>query len=236
MAKVTSKYQVTVPRKIAEQYNIRPGDDIDWVPAGDAIRVMSSRKKRRASGEGIASPFVRSGDRTSPPAATGASPETCGFKRLEKRGSLRSWPLSLTPTSSSTGSTAVLPKSRKLQPRFSGAGYSKIQCGCRIEAIVEFVAAVTRPIRGHIILKQADALREAEEFLKQFTVLYPNEAILREAVRGCAAYQLNWFDAHIWAYAEHYGLAEILSEDFQHDRLYGTVRAVNPFSPERFIG
>jgi len=97
------------------------------------------------------------------------------------------------------------------------------------QAIVEFVAAVTRPIRGHIILKQADALREAEEFLKQFTVLYPNEAILREAVRGCAAYQLNWFDAHMWSYAEHYGLAEILSEDFQHDRLYGTVRAVNPF-------
>lgn len=97
------------------------------------------------------------------------------------------------------------------------------------QAIVEFVAAVTRPIRGHIILRQADALREAEEFLKQFTVLYPNEAILREAVRGCATYQLNWFHAHMWSYAEHYGLAEILSEDFQHDRFYGTVRAVNPF-------
>jgi len=34
------------------------------------------------------------------------------------------------------------------------------------QAILEFVAAVTRPIRGHVILKQADALREAEEFLK----------------------------------------------------------------------
>jgi predicted nucleic acid-binding protein len=80
-----------------------------------------------------------------------------------------------------------------------------------------------------MILEHADALREAEEFLKQFTVLYPNEAILRNAVRGCAAYLLNWFDAHLWSYAEHYGLAEILSEDFQHDRLYGTVRVVNPF-------
>jgi predicted nucleic acid-binding protein len=97
------------------------------------------------------------------------------------------------------------------------------------QAIVEFVAAVTRPIRGHMILMHADALREAEEFLKQFTVLYPNEAILRNAVRGCAAYQLNWFDAHLWSYAEHYGLPEILTEDFQHDRLYGTVRVVNPF-------
>lgn len=97
------------------------------------------------------------------------------------------------------------------------------------QTIVEFIAAVTRPIRGHAILRQADALREAEEFLKQFTVLYPNEAVLREAMRGCAAYQLNWFDAHIWAYAEHYGLSEILTEDLQHDRLYGNVRALNPF-------
>ena len=101
------------------------------------------------------------------------------------------------------------------------------------QAIVEFVAAVTRPSRGHTILKQADALREAEEFLMQFTVLYPNEAIVRDAIRGCAAYQLNWFDAHIWSYAEHYGLPEILTEDLQHDRLYGSVRAVNPFLGSR---
>ena len=97
------------------------------------------------------------------------------------------------------------------------------------QAIVEFVAATTRPIRGHAILSQADALREAEEFLSQFRVLYPNEAILRNALRGCAAYQLNWFDAHLWSYAEHYGLEEILTEDLQHDRRYGTVRVVNPF-------
>ena len=97
------------------------------------------------------------------------------------------------------------------------------------QAIVEFIAAVTRPLRGHTILKQADALREAEELLKQFIVLYPNEAIVRNAIRGCAAYQLNWFDAHIWSYAEYYALSEIVTEDLQHDRLYGTVRVVNPF-------
>jgi predicted nucleic acid-binding protein len=98
------------------------------------------------------------------------------------------------------------------------------------QAILEFVAAVTRPIRGHIILRQADALREAEELLKEFAILYPNESILRNAMRGCAAYQLSWFDAHLWSYAEHYGLEEILTEDLQHDRLYGTVRVVNPFA------
>ena len=40
MAKVTSKYQVTVPRAIADQYGIVPGSEIDWQPAGEAIRVI----------------------------------------------------------------------------------------------------------------------------------------------------------------------------------------------------
>ena len=45
MAKVTSKYQVTVPKKIAERYSIRPGDDIDWVAAGEVIRVIPPSKQ-----------------------------------------------------------------------------------------------------------------------------------------------------------------------------------------------
>jgi bifunctional DNA-binding transcriptional regulator/antitoxin component of YhaV-PrlF toxin-antitoxin module len=44
MARVTSKYQVTVPKKIAEAYHIRPGHDIDGVPAGDVIRVIPPGK------------------------------------------------------------------------------------------------------------------------------------------------------------------------------------------------
>ena len=101
------------------------------------------------------------------------------------------------------------------------------------QAIVEFVAAVTRPLMGEQSLLTPDAARrEAEEFLVQFSILYPSEALLRLAFRGAAAYRLGWFDAHLWAYAEHYGLSELISEDFQHDRLYGTVRAVNPFAQE----
>ncbi len=50
------------------------------------------------------------------------------------------------------------------------------------------------------------------------------------ALRGAAAYQLPWWDAHLWAYAEVYGLETLVSEDFQDGRLYGSVRAVNPFA------
>jgi AbrB family looped-hinge helix DNA binding protein len=48
MAKVTSKLQVTVPKAIAEQYGIHPGDHIDWTPAGDAIRVARVTPRRAA--------------------------------------------------------------------------------------------------------------------------------------------------------------------------------------------
>ncbi len=95
---------------------------------------------------------------------------------------------------------------------------------------MEFVTAVTRPMGGAApLLSVQDALREAEEMLSQFAILCPDEVLLRTALRGAVAYQLSWFDAHLWAYAEHFGLPELLSDDFQHDRLYGSVRAVNPF-------
>jgi AbrB family looped-hinge helix DNA binding protein len=45
MSKVTSKLQVTVPKAIAEQFGIRPGDEIHWVAAGDAIRIVPARRQ-----------------------------------------------------------------------------------------------------------------------------------------------------------------------------------------------
>lgn len=40
MARVTSKLQVTIPKDIARRYGIEPGEEVDWLPAGDAIRVV----------------------------------------------------------------------------------------------------------------------------------------------------------------------------------------------------
>jgi AbrB family looped-hinge helix DNA binding protein len=45
MARVTSKLQVTVPKVIAERYGIHPGDEIDWVAAGDVIRVVPPARR-----------------------------------------------------------------------------------------------------------------------------------------------------------------------------------------------
>jgi predicted nucleic acid-binding protein len=100
------------------------------------------------------------------------------------------------------------------------------------QALLEFVAVVTRVRSGSSskpLLAPDEARRETEELMAQFPVLFPNAALVRTALQGAAAYQLSWFDAHLWAYAEHYSLEEIVSEDFEHGRLYGSVRIRNPF-------
>ena len=50
MSKVTSKLQVTVPKALAAQYGIRPGDDIRFEAAGEVIRVVPTRVRTRREG------------------------------------------------------------------------------------------------------------------------------------------------------------------------------------------
>lgn len=98
------------------------------------------------------------------------------------------------------------------------------------QAVIEFYRAVTKhapPLP--YLLDEIAARREAEVLMRELDVLYPNADVLHTALRGRAEHQLSWYDAHMWAYAEVFGLTTILSEDFQHDRMYGRVRAVNPF-------
>jgi predicted nucleic acid-binding protein len=98
------------------------------------------------------------------------------------------------------------------------------------QALVEFVNAVTKGrTGGRSLLPREEAWRQAEDLLNEFPVLYPNELVFRTSLLGMAAYRLSCDDAHLWAYAEHYGIPEILSEDFEHGRRYGAVRVRNPF-------
>lgn len=121
------------------------------------------------------------------------------------------------------------PRKQEIATRRLRAGIEDGTLRLAHQAIVEFVAAVSRPVDGVPLLEVADAAREAEELIQQFEVVYPDAALLRLALRGRATYQLSWFDAHMWAYAEHFGLDTLLSADFEHERQYGGVRVINPF-------
>ena len=104
---------------------------------------------------------------------------------------------------------------------------------CRIphQALVEFYAVATRTLAdlGRPLLGHSEAREEVEMLLLTCTVLYPVESVVRLALHCRDAYGLNWFDAHLLAYADHYGCSTLYSEDFQDGRYYGTVRAINPF-------
>lgn len=124
------------------------------------------------------------------------------------------------------------PVKQRTATRLLEAGVANQSLVLAHQSIVEFVAAVTRPLRdprGQSLLPLGDALLEAESLMAQFPILYPTRELLLTAMRGTATYGLPWFDAQMWACAEVNGLPEILSEDFQHGRHYGSVRAVNPF-------
>ena len=51
MSKVTSKLQVTIPKAIADQYSIAPGDEIEWIAGVDSVRIVPAKalKLRGAS-------------------------------------------------------------------------------------------------------------------------------------------------------------------------------------------
>lgn len=123
------------------------------------------------------------------------------------------------------------PEKRARATAFLRRGLERDELRIAHQAVVEFVSAVTRPRKkGPSILSLGEALIHTEALLDQFPVLYPTEGILRLALRGMAAYRLSWFDAHMWAYAEFYGLSPLYTEDLESGLRIGTVEIQNPLA------
>jgi AbrB family looped-hinge helix DNA binding protein len=53
MSRVTSKLQVTIPKAVADRYEIEPGAEIVFEPAGDVIRVVPQRRPVPDPGERV---------------------------------------------------------------------------------------------------------------------------------------------------------------------------------------
>jgi AbrB family looped-hinge helix DNA binding protein len=45
VSKVTAKLQLTLPKRLAEEYGIKPGDEVEFVAAGDVIHLVPGRRQ-----------------------------------------------------------------------------------------------------------------------------------------------------------------------------------------------
>lgn len=64
MTTVTSRRRVTIPKGIADQYGIEPGDEVRWVPAGDTVwLVFTGRQAHSRSVEKRLEIFDRATER-----------------------------------------------------------------------------------------------------------------------------------------------------------------------------
>ena len=46
MPRITSKLQITIPKRLAEQVGLGPGDEVEFLAAGDGIRMVPAGKAR----------------------------------------------------------------------------------------------------------------------------------------------------------------------------------------------
>ena len=46
MSKVTGKFQITLPKRLVETYDIKVGDKVDLIPAGDSISLVPARRTK----------------------------------------------------------------------------------------------------------------------------------------------------------------------------------------------
>jgi len=109
----------------------------------------------------------------------------------------------------------------------SGAGVLSAQ------VLSEFFVAVTRKIPAP--LSAADAYERMKNYLQSWTVLEVTGMIVLEAARGVHEYQLNFWDAQIWAAARLNQIPVILSEDFNTGQVTEGVLFVNPFAEDFFL-
>jgi AbrB family looped-hinge helix DNA binding protein len=46
MSKVTGKFQITLPKRLVESYDIKIGDEVELLPAGNSISLVPARRTK----------------------------------------------------------------------------------------------------------------------------------------------------------------------------------------------
>jgi predicted nucleic acid-binding protein len=94
-----------------------------------------------------------------------------------------------------------------------------------LQALSEFYFAAVR--KGK--MPADDARAQVEDWQILFPTIVPSAQTLVNALKVVHEHNIQFWDAMVWAVAKENGVKTLLSEDFQHGRVLGGVRFVNPF-------
>ena len=95
-----------------------------------------------------------------------------------------------------------------------------------IQVLQEFFVTVTRKIATPL---DHQTVRQIMADLAQWSVHSPEVGDLLQAIDFIERYQLSFWDAMIVQSAACLGCKHLISEDFNHEQVYGDVQVVNPF-------
>ena len=98
------------------------------------------------------------------------------------------------------------------------------------QTLSEFFSVATRKLTPPLTIAEAE--KQLQTFAAQWPVLPVTEKVVLEAARGTRMYQLQFWDAQIWAVARLNGFSLVFSEDFSPATVIEGVRFVNPFAPD----
>jgi predicted nucleic acid-binding protein len=103
----------------------------------------------------------------------------------------------------------------------------KTNCGViTTQILAEFFVTVTRKIPQPLTI--TEAIKSLENYQKSWLILEITPMIILEAARGVRDYQINFWDAQIWATAKLNQIPTVYSEDFNVDSFLEGVNFINP--------
>ncbi|SFU99995.1 Predicted nucleic acid-binding protein, contains PIN domain [Methylobacterium sp. 174MFSha1.1] len=94
------------------------------------------------------------------------------------------------------------------------------------QVLQEFFVVATRKIRRGISVEQA--LQIIDEF-DDLPCVPTDAQLVREGILASQRFNISYWDGAILAAAEKLRAPILYTEDLSHDKMYGSVRVVNPF-------
>jgi len=98
--------------------------------------------------------------------------------------------------------------------------------GLSAQVLQEFIVASTRKVRTPWSIDEA---LDWVETLEDYPCLPIDAALVRYGAELAVRHKVSYWDGAILAAAHRLDAAILYTEDLNHDQLYGSVRAVNPF-------